>query len=125
MSMIIKGLVMPESCTPLQMAGIVAAGVLLTVLLEGLVFCTAREFRNRAFLLTTAWVNVSTNLLLNLGIWLLGRPVELTSWEVLTGEALVWLAEYVVYGLRFGFSRKLLLYVCLANGLTYALSNLI
>ena len=116
---------MHDAATSVHMLLIVAAGVLLTVLLEGLVFCTAREFRNRAFLLTTVWVNVSTNVLLNLAVWLLGRPVELGSWEVLTGEALVWLAEYAVYGLRFGFSRKLLLYVCLANGLTYALSDLI
>ena len=71
-----------------------------------------------------AVVNFSSNILLNLSLRLYGREVELLSFPVLFGEAVVFVAEYLAYGLYHRFSWKLLGYVLLANAVTFSMSFL-
>ena len=95
---------------------------LLTVLVEAMVFATSREYRNRRFMIAVAVANFSSNILLNLSLRLYGREVELLSFPVLFGEAVVFIAEFIAYGLYYRFSWKLLGYVFLANAVTFSMS---
>lgn len=103
---------------------IIAAGVFLTVLIEGAVFMTSAEYRNKRFIAWIVFVNVTSNILLNLSFYLMDCDLPLLSYPVILGEAIVWAAECVAYCLRFGYSRKLVLYTCLANAVTFAVSFL-
>ena len=101
------------------------ATAFLTVLVEALVFATNSEYRNWRFMKAVAVVNFSSNILLNYGLRLYGREVELLSFPVLFGESLVFIAEFVAYGLYYRFSWKLFGYVFLANAVTFSISFLI
>ncbi len=100
------------------------ATALLTILVEALVFATNREYRNWRFMAAVAIVNFSSNILLNQCLWLYGKELKLISFPILFGEAIVFIAEFIAYGLYYRFSRKLLCYVFLANAVTFSLSFL-
>ncbi len=100
------------------------ATALLTILVEALVFATNREYRKWRFMMVVAIVNFSSNILLNYSLRLYGREVELFSFPVLLGELLVFIAEFIAYGLYYRFSWKLFGYVFLANAVTYSMSFL-
>ena len=104
------------------MTVIMLGTALLTVLVEALVFATSREYRNRRFMMAVTVVNLSSNILLNLSLRLYGREVELLSFPVLFGEAIVFIAEFIAYGFYHRFSWKLLGYVFLANAVTFSMS---
>ena len=104
------------------MTVIMLCTALLTVLVEALVFATNREYRNWRFMKAVVIVNLSSNILLNLSLRLYGREVELLSFPVLFGEAIVFIAEYLAYGFCHRFSWKLLGYVFLANAVTFSMS---
>ena len=108
----------------MYLMAILLCTALVTVLVEALVFATSREYRNWRFMKAVAAVNFSSNILLNLCIWLYGREVELISFPVLFGEAIVFIAEFIAYGLFYRFSWKLLGYVFLANAVTFSMSFL-
>ena len=99
------------------------ATALLTILVEALVFATSREYRNWRFMKAVAIVNFCSNILLNYGLRLYGREVELLSFPVFFGEALVFIAEFIAYGVCYRFSWMLLAYVFLAN-VTFSMSFL-
>ncbi len=103
---------------------IMVGTALLTVLVEALVFATSCEYRNWRFMKAVAIVNFSSNILLNLSLWLYGREVELISFPVLFGEAIVFIAEFIAYGLFYRFSWKLFRYVLMANAVTFSISFL-
>ena len=93
----------------------------LTVLIETPVLWLF-GMRSRDAVTLAVCANVVTNLLLNLALRFVVRSSALS---VLTGEALVVLAEYAVYALAFGRSRRLLLLTLLANALSFSLGLLI
>ena len=89
---------------------------LLTVLLEtGLFYLLG--YREKDELMIVACANVVTNLTLNLTIalFLSGGP---GFWLVLL-EAIVVIAEYLIYASAFGASKKLFLQTLAANVLSY------
>jgi len=100
-----------------------AFAAVTTALLESAVFMSNRRFRKGRFIAACVAVNLFSNVVLNLAM-LLVRPESLLSRPVLYGEALVWTWEFLTYGTLFRFSWRLLLYTCLANALTFALSFL-
>lgn len=91
---------------------------LLTVLIEGAFFALL-GYRDRFSLTVIVCANVITNLLLNLTILLVfsGQP---GAWIYLM-EAAVVAAEYAVYAVAFGRSRKLVLLTLAANCLSYGI----
>ena len=98
----------------------------LTCLIEGGFFCCFRSTRNRKFLTASVGVNVLTNLSLNLFLQFLVDDYELVlnSLSVFGRESFVVVWEFVMYGLLFGFSKRLLLLVFLANLASYLVSYL-
>lgn len=106
------------------MTMVIIGSALLTILVETLVFMTNREYRNRRFVLASAIVNASTNILLNMSFYLSGKELELLSFPVLMCEAIVVIVEFIAYGLWFRFSLKLMGYVFLSNLITYSMSFL-
>ena len=84
-------------------------GCLLTVVLEEAVFFVA-GYRKKDFLLLCVCTNVLTNLSLNLFLSKSGLYSLTWVWE-----ALVWLGEYLIYGLYEGFDTRLLFVTCGAN----------
>ena len=94
----------------------------LTVLIEGGFFALL-GYRSRFALTVIVCANVVTNLLLNLCIALLfsGAP---GAWVYLL-EAFVVAAEYAVYAIAFGKSRKLFVLTLAANCLSYGAGALI
>ena len=103
---------------------VMLASAFLTILVEALVFITNREYRNRRFLQAAAIVNFSTNVLLNLSFLLYDRDLELLSFPVLFSELVVFIVEFIAYGLWFRFSWKLMGYVFLANLVTFSMGFL-
>jgi hypothetical protein len=89
----------------------------LTVAAETLFFL-ALGYRSRAFLLLCAAANAATNLSLYLGLRLLHAHGGNIPFGFTPGAAAV-LAEYGVYALLEGGSRRLLLLTLLANCLSY------
>lgn len=91
---------------------------LLTVLIEG-AFYALLGYRDRFSLTVIVCANVITNLLLNLLILLVcsGQP---GAW-IYPMEAAVVAAEYAVYAVAFGRSRKLVLLTLAANCLSYGI----
>ena len=87
----------------------------LTVLIETPVFLLA-GYRKADEITTVVCANIVTNLPLNLAVWLLFP--QRGSVEYLL-EALVVAAEYAVYALAFGRSRRLFLLTLLSNALSY------
>ena len=94
----------------------------LTVLIEG-AFFTILGYRDRYALTVIVCANIVTNLLLNLTIYFAfsGQP---GPW-IYGMEALVVLAEYAIYAVAFGRSRKLILLTLAANLLSYGAGLLI
>ena len=103
---------------------VIIASALVTILVETLVFMTNREYRNRRFVLVSVIVNATTNILLNLSFYLSGGEFELLSFPVLMAESIVFITEFIAYGLWFHFSWKLMGYVFLANLITFSMSFL-
>ena len=103
---------------------VIIGSALLTILVETLVFMTNREYRNRRFVVASAVVNASTNILLTVCFYLSGGEFELLSLPVLLSEAAVFIVEFIAYGLWFRFSWKLMGYVFLANLITFSMSFL-
>ena len=106
------------------MTMVIIGSALLTILVETLVFMTSREYRNRRFVLASIVVNASTNILLNMSFYLSGKELDIMSFPVLMGEAIVFIVEFIAYGLWFRFSWKLMGYVFLANLITFSMSFL-
>ena len=79
--------------------------------------------RDAAFLGLCAAVNVASNLTLNLLLALL--PCAALTWLVYPLELAVVAAEYSVYALACGRSRRLFLLTLAANVLSYSLGLLI
>jgi hypothetical protein len=96
----------------------------LTVAAETLLFL-ALGYRARAFLLLCAAVNAATNLSLYLALRLLHAHGGNISFWVYPLEAAAILAEYGVYALFEGGSRRLLFLTLLANCLSYGLGILL
>ena len=103
---------------------VIIVSALLTIRVETLVFMTNHEYRNRRFVLASVVVNATTNVLMNLSFWLSGKDLELLSLPVLLAEAIVFIVEFIAYGLWFSFSWKLMGYVFLANLITFSMSFL-
>lgn len=103
---------------------LVLGSAFLTIFVEALVFITNHEYRNCRFLLASAIINFTTNVLLNICFILYDKDLELLSFPVLFAEAIVFIVEFIAYGLWFRFSWKLCGYVFLANAITYSLSFL-
>ena len=103
---------------------VILGSAFLTILLEALVFITNQEYRSRRFMIACVIVNFTTNILLNLCFWLSGRELTLLSLPVLLGEAVVFIVEFIAYGLLFRFSWKLCGFVFLANVVTFSISFL-
>jgi len=101
----------------------------LTCLIEGGFFCCFRSTRNWKFLTASVGVNVLTNLSLNLFLRFLiyhyDYELVLNSLSVFGLESFVVVWEFVMYGLLFGFSKRLLLLVFLANLISYLFSYLL
>ena len=106
------------------MTMVIIGSALLTILVETLVFMTNREYRNRWFVLASVIVNATTNILLNMSFYLSGKELELLSFPVLLAEAIVFVVEFIAYGLWFRFTWKLMGYVFLANLITFSMSFL-
>lgn len=98
------------------MSPLLACG--LTAAAESLFFL-ALGYRSRTFLLLCAAVNAATNLSLYLALKLLHAHGGNASFWVYPLEAAVVLAEYGVYALFEGGSRRLLCLTLLANCLSY------
>ena len=94
---------------------------LLTVVVET-AFFAAFGYRDRYALTVIVCVNVVTNLLLNLLIWLLGGSVGAWIYGL---EVLVVAAEYAVYAAAFRPGWKLFLLTLAANCISYGLGLLI
>lgn len=94
---------------------------LLTAAAETLFFSLWKNYRRWAFLALCVFVNIATNLTLNTLIMLLGFS-PLTVYPM---ELLVIAAEYGLYALAIGRSRRLLLLTVGANALSYTLGGLI
>lgn len=92
----------------------------LTVLIET-PFLALFGYRKRDELIVIVCANVITNLLLNL--LLAFRPGAIRA--VLLLEAAAVAAEYGIYALAFGRSRRLFLLTLAANALSYTLGLLI
>ena len=92
----------------------------LTVLIET-PFLALFGYRRREELAVIVCANVVTNLLLNLALMLLPLP----RWSVDPLEAAVVAAEYAVYALAFGRSRRLFLLTLAANCLSYGIGLLL
>ena len=92
----------------------------LTVLIET-PFLALFGYRRREELAVIVCANVVTNLLLNLALMLLPLP----RWSVYPLEAAVVAAEYAVYALAFGRSRRLFLLTLAANCLSYGIGLLL
>lgn len=100
----------------------------LTCLIEGGFFCCFRSTRNWKFLTASVGVNVLTNLSLNLFLRFLIEHYDyelvLNSLSVFGLEGFIVVWEFVMYGLLFGFSKRLFLLVFLANLASYLVSYL-
>ena len=100
----------------------------LTCLIEGGFFCCFRSTRNWKFLTASVGVNVLTNLSLNLFLRFLIEHYDyelvLNSLSVFGLESFIVVWEFVMYGLLFEFSKRLLLLVFLANLASYLVSYL-
>ena len=94
----------------------------LTVLIEGGFFALL-GYRDRYSVTVIVCANVVTNLLLNLTIWLAfsGAP---GAW-IYGMEALVVIAEYVIYASAFGRGWKLFALTLAANLISYGAGLLI
>ena len=95
---------------------------LYTIAAEAIVFSCFRRFRRPLFLGASVLVNFVTNVSLNLALRVFCPQATLLSWQVIAGEAIVWILEYMAYWTMFGNSRELPLAVCLANALSFSLS---
>ena len=89
----------------------------LTVVIET-AFLALCGYRSAAFLALCVCVNIVTNILLNLSIVPLAKMVDITYF-VYVLEAAVVAAEYFVYTLTEGRSRRLFLLTLAANALSY------
>ncbi len=103
---------------------VIIASALVTILVETAIFMISREYRNRRFVLASIIVNATTNVLLNLSFYLSGGEFELLSFPVLLAESIVFIVEFIAYGLWFRFTWKLMAFVFLANLVTYSMSFL-
>ena len=103
---------------------VIIGSALLTILVETLVFMTNREYRNRHFVVASIIVNATTNILLNLSFYFSGGEFELLSFPVLMSEFVVFITEFIAYGLWFRFTWKLMAFVFLANLITFSMSFL-
>jgi hypothetical protein len=95
----------------------------LTVLTET-VFLWLCGYRDRLSVLLAICVNAATNLSLNLGLAALRRLAD-PAVLIYALEAAVVAAEYGVYALAFGPSRRLFGLTLAANALSYGLGVLI
>ena len=93
----------------------------LTVLIET-PFLALFGLRGREEIAVTVCANVVTNLILNL-CWTFLLPHRPAV--VLLSEALVVFAEYCVYALAFGRSRRLFFLTLAANALSYGIGLLL
>ncbi len=98
---------------------------LYTIVAETIVFSCFKRFRRPLFLGASVLVNFVTNVALNLALRAFCPNVALVSWQVLAGEAVVWILEYLAYLAMFGHSRELPLAVCIANAFSFSLSFLL
>ena len=96
----------------------------LTVVIE-LVFFLLIGKRSRDFAFVCVLINIATNLTLNLILSLLYAAGWYGNLQVIGLEVLVVLAEYRVYALLEGKSRKLMLLTIAANAITYGLGLVI
>lgn len=103
---------------------VIIASALVTIFVETAIFMMSREYRNRRFVLASIIVNATTNIILNVCFLLSGKEFELVSFPVLLAESIVFITEFIAYGLWFRFSWKLLGYVFLANLITFSMSFL-
>ncbi len=94
---------------------------LLTVVVET-AFFAACGYRDRYAMTVIVCVNVVTNLLLNLFLWLVGGAVG--GWIYML-ESLVVAAEYAVCAAAFHPGRKLFLLTLAANCISYGLGLLV
>ncbi|MEG2008382.1 MAG: hypothetical protein RR055_06110 [Oscillospiraceae bacterium] len=90
---------------------------ILTVFLET-AFLALCGLRNRAFLAVCVCANTATNLSLNLLLGAMAGTVNITYFVYLS-EAAVIAAEYIVYALVEGRSKRLFLLTLAANALSY------
>lgn len=96
----------------------------LTVLIET-AFFAALGYRGRDDLIIVAGTNAASNLLLNLALMLLGAySPGFGGSLILILELIVVAAEYIVYALAFGRSKKLFALTALANILSFSLGAL-
>ena len=95
----------------------------LTALIET-PWMLAWGYRKRDEILLVICVNVASNLLLNLGL-VLGFPGRDIGALIYLFEAIVVAAEYFVYAIALGRSRKLFFVTLGANCLSYGLGLLI
>jgi hypothetical protein len=103
---------------------VIIASALVTIFVETAIFMMSREYRNRRFVLASVIVNATTNIILNVCFLLSGKEFELISFPVLLAEAIVFITEFIAYGLWFRFTWKLMAFVFLANLVTYSMSFL-
>ncbi len=96
----------------------IALACLLTVIIETAFFILL-GYRGREDIVIVALTNAASNLLLNAAIAFLWP--QGVGWQIWLLEALVVAAEYAVFALAFGRSRRLFLYTLLANALSYSI----
>lgn len=96
----------------------------LTVVIE-LVFFLLVGKRSRDFVFVCVLINIATNLTLNLILSVMNLMGWYGSLQVIVLEVLVVFAEYWVYALLEGKSRKLMLLTIAANVITYGLGLII
>jgi len=95
----------------------------LTVVIET-AFLALCGYRSTAFLALCVCVNIVTNILLNLSLYPLSTVVNITYF-IYVLEAAAVAAEYFVYTLIEGRSRRLFLLTLAANALSYGTGLLI
>ena len=100
--------------------------LLLTLVLEGIIFFLF-QYRQRSFWEIFLYVNVASNVLLNVIVYLLrGIIIDIPAYYYMVVlEVVVIISEWKVYGLFFPNKKKLLLITIIANVFSFIIGAFI
>lgn len=100
--------------------------VVLTLVLEGIVFLVF-NYRQRLFWEVFVLINIATNILLNIAVYLLGVAfINVKSfYYIIPLEVIVVLSEWLVYSMFLGKKKHLFLVTTIANVFSVVIGVLI